>query len=338
MEKGIQRAARAAAGLLAVTLALAVTGCSTGGGGDDIVPARAGDRKTETLHGVAVPFRYVPAGSFQRDGESEENISVISTGYWLAETETTQELFQAVMAHNPSMYNGDQWTPPAEGETQNQRPVESVTWYAAIAFCNKLSLANGKQAVYSVKVYGVEKNWAALSYADIPTENNADWNGVTMDASKNGYRLPTEMEWMWAAMGADKTSQPNTTGYAKTYAGSTETDTTNIGNYAWYNSNSGNKAHEVGKKQANELGLKDMSGNVIEWCWDWYSGSNGNTGTVGATGELTDYIGAASGSSRVIRSSSWSSSAASCKVVTRSPISPSRVDYIPGFRFACRAE
>jgi formylglycine-generating enzyme required for sulfatase activity len=186
-------------------------------------------------------------------------------------------------------------------------------------------LANGKEAVYSVN--GIS-DWAALQYSAIPTTANNDWNGVTPDFTKNGYRLPTEMEWMWAAMGADKTSQPNTTGYSKTYAGSEESGTTNIGNYAWYTSNSDSKTHEVGKKTANELGLKDMSGNVWEWCWDWYV-------SVIPTGDQTDFTGAASGSSRVGRGGSWDFNASYCTAAYRYYASPTdRYDNL-GFRFAC---
>jgi hypothetical protein len=90
-----------------------------------------------------VPFRCVPARSFKRDG-TPENISIISSGYWMSETEVTQELFQAVMGTNPSSFTSG----ADPGETQNRRPVECVSWHDAIAFCNKLSLANGKEPAY----------------------------------------------------------------------------------------------------------------------------------------------------------------------------------------------
>jgi formylglycine-generating enzyme required for sulfatase activity len=146
-----------------------------------------------------------------------------------------------------------------------------------------------------------------------------------MDTSKNGYRLPTEMEWMWAAMGADTTSQPNTAGYSKTFAGSDGSNS--IGDYAWYDGNAGGKTHEVGKKAANELGLYDMSGNVFEWCWDWYSSYQ--------SGSQPDYAGAASGSNRVIRGGSWNNNASYCAVSSRNNGLPySRNGYL-GFRVMC---
>ena len=289
----------------------------------------AGTQSVRTIKGVAIPLRYVPAGKFQRDG-TVANVSVITKGYWMAETETTQELFEAVMGSNPSGFSSD----PASGETQTKRPVEYLNWYAAIAFCNKLSLANGKQAVYSVQVGGDEIDWTNLLYAQIPTDRNNDWDEVTMDTGKNGYRLPTEMEWMWAAMGADKTSQPNITGYAKAFAGSDGSN--NIGDYAWYTSNSGGKTHEAGIKAANELGLNDMSGNVFEWCWDRYDGTSGSGGTVADSGELTDYAGAASGLWRVYRGGSLNFNDSNCAVGFRGNGSiPSTRGSNVGFRFVC---
>jgi formylglycine-generating enzyme required for sulfatase activity len=222
----------------------------------------AGASKTLTLSGVSVPMRYVPADSFQSFAWEMSYISVITKGYWLAKTETTQKLFQEVMGSNPSYFN----TGAADGETQEKRPVEKVRWYHAIAFCNKLSVTNGKQAVYSVN--GIS-GWENLTYAQIPITDNSDWNAAAMDTGKNGYRLPTQIEWMWAAIGADKTIQPNTSGRGKAFAESNGTNS--IGDYAWYNSNSGGKTHEVGKKNPNELGLKDMSGM-------WMSGAG--TGAV----------------------------------------------------------
>jgi formylglycine-generating enzyme required for sulfatase activity len=273
-----------------------------------------GSQLTRTINSVNVPFRYVPAGSFQRDS-GPANISIITRGYWMGETEVTQELFQAVMGINPSSFTSG----PDAGETQNRRPVENVNWYDAIAFCNKLSLADGKEPVYSVSGVGLS-DWNTVT---IPTSDDAAWNAATMDTTKNGYRLPTEMEWMWAAIGADKTVQPNTTGYTKAFAGSTGSN--NVDDYAWHIGNSGSKTHEVGKRTANELGLKDMSGNVHEWCWDRYSSY--------PTGEQMDYAGTASSPRRVHRGGSWHTNVAPyCTVANRDFAFPYQWDNFLGFR------
>ena len=145
-----------------------------------------------------------------------------------------------------------------------------------------------------------------MTYAAIPTADDTNWDAATADWSANGYRLPTEMEYMWAAMGAtsdgisaDIVGGVNTGGYTKGYAGSIETGgaQVNIGNYVWYATNSGSTTHPVGTKLPNELGLYDMSGNVWEWCWDWYSSY--------PAGTQADYRGAASGTLRVVRGGSW---------------------------------
>jgi formylglycine-generating enzyme required for sulfatase activity len=141
----------------------------------------------------------------------------------------------------------------------------------------------------------------------------------------NGYRLPTEMEWMWAAMGAPADGQgggTNTTGYDKAFAGSTGSNV--IDDYVWYNSNSENKRHPAGTKLANELGLYDMSGNVWEWCWDWYGDSY-------YTGTQTDYQGPAWGGYRVNRGGCWANNAADCTVANRSFNQPNYYSTI-GFR------
>jgi formylglycine-generating enzyme required for sulfatase activity len=256
-------------------------------------------------------MRYVPAGSFQRDGNSA-NISKISAGYWMGETEVTQGLFEAVMGSGVKPSNFTVNPEDSSGDGWKKLPVEHVTWYDAVEFCNKLSTAVGKTAAYTITGRTPSTGYPIISAT------------VALVSGANGYRLPTEMEWMWAAMGATGANN----GYLKGYAGSSEgSAVTNIGDYAWYYGNVGSKTHQVGYKTANELGLKDMSGNVFEWCWDWY-------GTY-PTGEQTDYKGVNSGSSRVVRGGSWGSSASSCALSVRFDGSPDvRGDNL-GFRVVC---
>ena len=137
---------------------------------------------------------------------------------------------------------------------------------------------------------------------------------MVCDFSVNGYRLPTEEEWEYAARGGVKSK-----GY--TYSGSNDPD-----KVAWYGDNSGSATHEVGKKSPNELGLYDMSGNVYEWCWDWYGEYNGETGK--------NHYGPESGTDRVLRGGGWYSFARVARSACRDGYGPSNRGSIVGFRFA----
>ena len=143
----------------------------------------------------------------------------------------------------------------------------------------------------------------------------------------NGYRLPTEAEWEYAALGGkDGVTATNPTDYAGT------DNSSDLGNYAWYTTNSGSKTHEVKKKTANSLNIFDLSGNVWEWCWDWY-------GSITATGENTTPVtGVASGSGRVCRGGCYSFCADDCSVANRGYGLPGGCGDIVGFRVVCSAQ
>lgn len=128
------------------------------------------------------------------------------------------------------------------------------------------------------------------------------------------FRLPTEAEWEYAARGGNQSR-----GYK--YSGSDE-----ISNIAWYADNSERKTHTIGVKQANELGIYDMSGNVWEWCADWY-------GTYGSNSQ-TNPTGAHSGEFRVVRGGSWVDDADGCRVFNRYCVAPDFIDSYDGFRLA----
>jgi formylglycine-generating enzyme required for sulfatase activity len=128
------------------------------------------------------------------------------------------------------------------------------------------------------------------------------------------YRLPTEAEWEYAARGGNRSL-----GYA--YSGSN-----NLDEVGWYDGNSGNKTHPVGRKKANELGLHDMSGNVWEWCQDWYDAEYYERSPA------LDPTGPPSGSSRVFRGGSWRRDTAACQVTNRLTYTPSCAGNYLGFR------
>jgi formylglycine-generating enzyme required for sulfatase activity len=152
---------------------------------------------------------------------------------------------------------------------------------------------------------------------DCPVEN-VGWKDVqefirklNQKTGKN-YRLPTEAEWEFAARGGNKSK-----GYK--YAGGN-----NIGSVAWYGSNSGSKTHPVGQKQANDLGIYDMTGNVLEWCSDWYGNYSSSS--------QTNPKGPQNGSIRVLRGGSWGNLTWVCRVAVRVRSLPSYRGRNSGFR------
>ena len=191
--------------------------------------------RIEKLDSIEFSMLLCPIGSFVMGNEILVYLNLkehkIKRPFLLGETEVTQELYEKVMGGNNSTF-----------ENRPQNPADCVSWEDAILFCNELSRRQGLDLCYT-------KN----------SDFQFDWH---CDFDKNGYRLPREIEWEYAAKASTKNR----------WAGTDDEDF--VGEYAWYQENSSMKTQPVKTKKPNEWGFYDMSGNVKEWCWDKYESKN----------------------------------------------------------------
>ncbi len=243
-------------------------------------------------------------GSLDGDDNEQPEHEVKVSPFWIGKYEVTQAEYAKFMQPASS------WT--AEYGIGDSYPAYYVSWYAALKYCNYRSMAEGLTPCYAIDGQINPDTWGA-----IPTFTNPTWDGVVCDWEANGYRLPTEAEWEFAARGGIKSR-----GYK--YAGANE-----LTPVAWNIDNSTYKAHEIGTKAPNELGIYDMSGNVGEWCWDWYSGSYySESPKDNPTGEESGYW-------RSLRGGDFYKEATECRVYSRDFTSPYFSSHESGFR-VCR--
>jgi formylglycine-generating enzyme len=235
----------------------------------------------------------IPAGSF-RMGNITNNPSglgiekpvhdvTITRAFLMSCSEVTQAQWKAVTGNNPSNFKGD------------SLPVEEVSWYDAVDFCNLLSKEEGFDTCYT-----------------------RSGTNISCDFTANGYRLPTEAEWEYACRGGMETDF---------YTGNMTQPTGNdpvLNRAGWYDANSGSGTHDVVLKEPNAFGLYDMHGNVWEWCWDGFDAYPATP--------VTDPHGLASGTTRVLRGGSWLYNANLCRSSMRSRSLPNGRYNHGGFR------
>ena len=160
-----------------------------------------------------------PANERGRSNNEGPQRQVTVSSFFMEKFPVTQVAYQEIMGVNPSAFKGP------------TLPVEQVSWFDAIEYCNRRSLKEGLAQAYTVS-----------------------GNAVSWNRNANGYRLPTEAEWEYACRAGTQT--PFSTG-------------TSLNDAGWYSDNSKSRTQPVGEKQPNPWGLYDMHGNVLEWCWDW---------------------------------------------------------------------
>ena len=345
----------AAALITAAILALVFTGCpnSAGGSGSGSATPPAppdvgsfedtGDGFIKIIppaNGITGvdPDYTLPGNQALWKGVFIDGRKVKLSPYKLGKTEVTYELWHSVLKWNTDNAKGyifanqgregsgggEGTAPTDEGKNE---PVTTISWRDCIVWCNAYT---EKEKGIGECVYRKKDNHTVVLK---DATDGAACDATYADMGKKGFRLPTEAEWeyaaRWQGSNTENAAQYGDVWLTKVNSASgakDKWDTAETGEVAWYSGNSGGKTRPVGERRANALGLHDMSGNVWEWCFDWYGDIEANT--------VTDPQGAASGSYRVERGGGWYDGADFCSVGRRVGSSPGYGDDFLGFRLA----
>lgn len=263
-----------------------------------LLPADAATTLAVDL-GNPLPMVLVEPGTFAmgspvdepgRHGDERRHQVALTRGFWIGATEVSQALYAEVVGTNPS-----RWVAPGH-------PVESVTWFDCVHFCNLLSLQHGFRPVYGI------------------TGDSVDW-----DPAADGYRLPTEAEWEYACRA----------GTGGVYGFGDDPGRLHLfGNYcdrscecAWRDTTAQDgyfHTAPVGSFLPNAWGLHDMHGNVWEWCWDWWAPY--------ADAALVDPQGPSGGSHKAERGGCWETGPGMCRAAYRHNVEPDQKRSYLGFR------
>ena len=267
-------------------------------------------RKIEKLTTVTAPnemkLRRIPGGRFYmgshdsdeylRHNEHPQHRVIIPSNIFIGVYPVTQKQFQESMEFNPSTASEDE-----------NCPVDGVSWFSAVEFCNKMSEAEGLQPYYTLKAVRRRAN------------NSIESANVSL-AGGDGYRLPTEAEWEYACRAGSIT--PWCFG----------DQVLEVAEYAWFYDNSAMETHPVGQRKPNAWGLYDMHGNVMEWCYDWYNESHYQQYVEGDTENPT---GPDEGQVKVLRGGAWQFGAEATRCAYRNSSAPEAFAAVIGFR-VCR--
>jgi len=222
----------------------------------------------------------LPGGTFtmgDENGEIDETPHEVTVGPFIIDKfEVTQEEYERVMGNNPSKVKG------------NQNPVEQVRWSDAVRYCNERSRLEGLEPAYDLKTW-------------------------TCRFEANGYRLPTEAEWEYAARAGTNTAYSFGSSEAK------------LRQHGWFKANAGGKPRPVGQLRPNPWGLFDMHGNVWEWCNDFYKVD------YYAESPQNDPKGPESGDKKVLRGGCWNSTPDACRSAYRYNENPAYTDACFGY-------
>ena len=272
--------------LFAVVSAMAQSRLGTQGSSDDFILIKCG---------------IFTMGSPQLEperGQDETQHRVTVSDFYIAKSSVTQREYTQLMGNNPSEFKGD------------NLPVENVTWFDAIRYCNARSA------------------WEELTPAYTISGETIVWN-----KSANGYRLPTEAEWEYACRAG--TTTPFNVGN-----NITDREANCYNNYGYNNNSSGHvtgdyrgRTTPVNSYRTNSWGLFDMHGNVVDWCWGWY-------GEYGASsvGVQTNPAGPAAGTLRVNRGGGWNDFPKHIRSAYRAATPPDNSSFNLGFRLTRNAQ